>query len=463
MDWKCDQGWAEQEFGKIELGDKRRKSRLIKVVEDFSARPQLTINHASKDWAATKAAYRLIANEDVKESDILQVHIRQTQRRIACEEVILAIQDTTYLNYDKHDACRGLGYIGTEMLKGIALHHTLAVTPQNLPLGLLTQEKTTRLEIKRLNQEQRKGLSIEEKESFRWVKALRQTVERTIAAKQVVTVCDREGDIYEFLQEAEDLQTGYLVRSSSPRLIMDEDNRTILDAVNAADIAGHLEVKVPPSHGNKGRTAICMVKVATVTLKPPPRIGKNHSIKLRPLRAYVVLVCEEQKPTGEEPLCWVLLTNVAVNNLDDAVQRISWYKTRWQIEVYHKILKSGCAVEECRLETIERLCLYLTLFGVIAWRIFWFTHIKRTNPKAPANTILAKIELVVLSMFAAGKNKQPIDIVTVGHAVIELAKLGGFLARRGDGHPGPTVVWRGFQRLSDATDFYEIMKSQKCG
>ena len=136
-DWKCDKNWAEQEFGKIELGDKRREKRLIKVVEDLSARPQLTINHASKDWAATKAAYRLLSNEDVNEEEILRVHIEQTQRRISCENTILAIQDTTYLNYDEHDACEGLGYIGTEHLKGIILHHTLAVTPNNLPLGLL--------------------------------------------------------------------------------------------------------------------------------------------------------------------------------------------------------------------------------------------------------------------------------------------------------------------------------------
>ena len=152
-----------------------------------------------------------------------------------------------------------------------------------------------------------------------------------------------------------------------------------------------------------------------------------------------------------------------MNNFDDACERIQWYQARWHIETYHKVLKSGCQVEQCRLQTVEALYLYLTFFGIIAWRIYWFTHISRTNPHAPADTILAKSELDALSVLAGRKQQSSVDITNARHAVLEIAKLGGFLARRHDGLPGPTVIWRGWQRLYDASEMLEAIQAQTYG
>lgn len=132
---------------------------------------------------------------------------------------------------------------------------------------------------------------------------------------------------------------------------------------------------------------------------------------LEPVNVNVVLVQEVAPAQGETPLRWVLLTNVAVKNLQDAIRIIQWYRVRWQIEIYHKVLKSGCRVEDCRLQSIEALVLYLTLFGIIAWRIYWFTHISRTNPKAPAQAVLAQSELDALSLLA-GAATQPLRTYT---------------------------------------------------
>lgn len=185
--YRCDEGWAGQELIKADFGDPRLTKRMVKVAEDLSARPEVPINHACQDWAATKAAYRLLSNEKVTQEELFSVHQNRTRQRLQGEEVVLAVQDSTYFNYDEHDSCKGLGYIGKENLKGVMLHHTLALTPLGLPLGVLTQEMTTRLEVKRLSPQQRKNLPIEQKESYRWIKALRTTVKASQGAKQVVT------------------------------------------------------------------------------------------------------------------------------------------------------------------------------------------------------------------------------------------------------------------------------------
>lgn len=459
---KCDTGWARQELGKVNFGDERLNKRAIKVAEASGQRPSVPINYACEDWAETKAAYRLFSNKRVDEAKLFAVHREKTCERIKNEAVVLAIQDTTTMNYNGHDSCQGLGSVGAEKLKGIFLHHTLAVTPQGLPLGLLTQKKDTRLKVKRLSNKERGALPIEAKESMRWIDALRETVVCTKEAKQVITVCDREGDFYEFLMEAKLLNTDYLVRSCHPRAILDSQAANLIEALEAQPALGTFEVNLPSREGGKKRTALLEVRCTRVTLKPPKRPASLKA-KLTPLTIDVVLAKEINSVSTEQALRWVLLTNVAVKNFQDALERIEWYKTRWFIETYHKILKSGCQVEECRLETVRGLYLYLTLFGIIAWRIFWCTHIGRAHPNEPAATVVTRTEHETLCLLAGRKEKKRIDIKTARHAIREIAKLGGFLARRYDGFPGPTVIWRGFQRLADAVDMYEISRSQSCG
>ncbi|MDD2943041.1 MAG: IS4 family transposase [bacterium] len=460
-EYECDAGWASVELGSCDFGDTRRNRRVLKVAEDLSKRPLVPINHASEDWAATKAAYRIFSNERVSRSELLSAHLEQTRSRVRDEEVVLAIQDTTYLNYGNHEKCSGLGYCGNKELKGITMHSTLVVTPSGLPLGLATQHQHTRLEPGcSATKKNYRSIPIEEKESFRWIKALRETVKVCGSAKQVVTVCDRECDIYEFLMEADNLATHYVVRSSSPRLVEEEDAHNIIQAVESREIAGAHEVLIPSREGVKGRKAHLEIRFAEVTLRPPQHLkGDGY----RPIRVWVVLANENNPPEGTPGLRWLLLTNVEVKTFEAALERIDWYKARWHIEIFHKVLKSGCKVEDCRLETIRGLMLYLTMFSIIAWRIYWFTHISRVAPDASPRTILAKSEFDALSMLAGRKKHQKAEIKSVKKAVIEIAKLGGFLARRHDGHPGPTVIWRGWQRLSDATEIYETMQLQTCG
>ena len=370
----------------------------------------------------------------------------------------MAIQDTTYLNYKNHHSCKGLGYI-QENLKGIIVHNTLLVTPQGLPLGLLGQNKSTRETSKK--PEHYTNRSLEERESYRWIKALRETVKLTKKVQKVVTVCDREADIYDFLQAAHDLDTYYLVRANHKRAVVGLGGKSIFETLKEAREMGHVEIHIPSRAGQRARKVDASIRFKKLTIKPPTRAKEEALV---PLELFAIMVSEVARNSEVPALQWILLTNDTVTSLESAVEKIQWYKARWQIEIYHKVLKSGCKVEECRLETIERLYRYLTLFGIIAWRIYWLTHINRTNPDASVRIVLSEIELNTLAALANRKSKKRVQIKTVRDAVIEIAKLGGFLARRNDGSPGPTVIWRGWQRLSHSVFAVEAYKEgTTCG
>lgn len=148
----------------------------------------------------------------------------------------------------------------------------------------------------------------------------------------------------------------------------------------------------------------------------------------------------------------MLLTNTAVSNYDEAVEKMKWYRLRWGIEVFHKILKSGCQVESCRLGTAERLTKYLALFAIIAWRLHWITQVNREAPNESCVALLADHEWKALYC-KINKTSEPPEVPpSIRQAIRWIAQLGGFLARKGDNEPGIVTVWRGWQRLTDIAE-----------
>ena len=165
---------------------------------------------------------------------------------------------------------------------------------------------------------------------------------------------------------------------------------------------------------------------------------------------------EDNPPSGMTPVQWILLTNVAVKRIEDALERIEWYCQRWQIEIFFKVLKSGCRIEHRRLKNFARLQPCIALFSIVAWRIHWLTNVQRIDPALPCTTALADHEWRALYALATRLATEPTEIPTVGQVVIWIAQLGGFLNRKGDGHPGVTVIWRGWQRLQDSLSMWLV-------
>ncbi len=473
--------WAAAEFEGMDLGDKRLNARLIKLCDTFSEAPESPINQACEDWAETKAAYRFFQNEKVDIGEIMATHRHKTAARAVAHSTVLALQDTSYFVYTNHPKTEGLGKISMKKGKnvnkiyshGLVMHTSLAVTTEGTPLGLLDQEIFAR-ELRPEKQRKSAGgsqiqdiLPVEEKESYRWIKALGATT--TVPdGTQVVTVCDRESDFYDFFKAAELIDVPVLVRASQNRTV----NRNSRYAEKeVSKLWGHMALqpdagsytidisgrdKTKHCKGRMARAALMNVKFGAFKMNPPRNNPKHATETLPDIQMYAVHVLEAEPPEGEDPLEWMLLTNRPVTTLSEACERVHWYSLRWRIEMYFKVLKSGFRVEACRLSTAERLVRYLALMSIVAWQIFRVTLIARTNPSMPCSTFLSEQEWTVLFIKIMKKNEPPTVPPSIADAVKWIAMLGGYLARKNDGPPGTIMLWRGWKRLTDLTEGWRL-------
>jgi hypothetical protein len=458
--------WAVEEFGEVKLKDDRLNQRCQKLADTLGQQPMAPINQACEDWADSKAAYRFFDNPKVTPSELLSPHSQHTVERLKGHKVVLAVQDTTFFNFTHHPATQGLGEIGTKghNQRGFGLHSTLAVTSGGQPLGVLTQAFVERLldEPAHTPSELRK-LPIEDKESYRWLQAFDKTIKLTPEGVQVVTVCDREADIYEMFVMAAERQASLLVRADDNRCLQDDQVKHLWPQVAQQPVQGELNVLITGNDKRKERQATVSIRYCTVRLRPPWRPEQK---KLPAVQLQAILVREEHPPENlaalgdHEPIEWMLLTNTPVTTFTEAVQVVAWYCCRWQIEVFHKIIKSGCRVENSLLQTAKRLQNYIALMCVVAWRLHWLTYINRTAPDLPCTHILTTVEWQALYMRMHKTSAFPKALPTVRQAVRWIAQLGGFLGRKSDGEPGITAIWRGWQRLQDLAATWQVVTTE---
>ena len=455
----ADEQWSVEEFAQVELQDVRLNRRCQELGVSLGQQPNAPINQACEEWSDTKAAYRFFGNNKVTAARILAPHHQRTVERMRKQELVLAVQDTTFFNYTHHPQTKGLGEIGTKKQnqRGFGMHSTLAVTPTGVPLGLLTQAFFIRPIGEPAHQPgELQKLPIEEKESYRWLQAFEQTLALAPSDVQVLTVCDREADIYEMFVLAQEKKADLLVRASSNRRLAEQEVDKLWAKVEQQPLAGHLTVRIAKNQKQDAREATVSVRFTQVRLKPPWR---PNGKKLPPVTLNAILVREDHPPDDvDEPIEWLLLINLPVNDFQAALQVIQWYCCRWQIEVFHKVIKSGCRVEDCRLQTADRLHSYIALMSVIAWRLHWLTYINRADPDLPCTVALSTVEWQALYMRMNNTSSLPESPPTVRQAVHWIAQLGGFLARRHDGQPGITVIWRGWQRLQDIAATWHLVK-----
>lgn len=474
-------GWAMQEFSSINLGDKRLDERLIKICDRFSESPESPINQACSDWAETKAAYRFFKNDNIKTEEILKSHISKTVKRAKNHSTILAIQDTSFLTYGNHQKTQGLGTMflkrengKTITTDGLMMHTSLAVNSEGLPIGILNQTiKVRHANPGNKSRQERKYIvretPIEDKESYKWLESLRAT-KNYFGETKVITVCDREADIYEFFQLSYDINAPVLVRAKFDRIINKKSRYQkkyfirLWKFMNEKPLCGTFEIEIPARNGVAARKATLELKFGSFMLNASADHLKYEETQLPDLKMNAIYLVEKNPPANLKPLEWMLLTNTSVTSYDEALEKVQWYCLRWRIEMFHKVLKSGFKVESCRLSTADRLMRYLTVMSIIAWRIFMITLISRTNPDLPCSIFLSKDEWKVLYLKIKKKNTIPKQIPTIRKVVRWVAQLGGFLARKGDGEPGTLVLWRGWKRLSDLTEGWNLASNfATCG
>ena len=444
--------WTEEEFGRVQFFDQRLKERLFTLATDFFAQPGELIPQSSNGSVAkTKAAYRFFKNSNVDMQTLLRPHVESTIERLRSHPVILAVQDSTTLTYTGHPP-EGVGPINNSQntAVGLMLHSTMTFTPEGTPLGLLNVQCWARDSTQVGKKYRRHQLPIEEKESIKWLVSYRAVAEaqKLCSDTMLISVGDREADLYELFQEAIQDPCGpkLLIRAERTRnrKVEQED---LWQRMKAEPVAGSLDVAVPRRALRLARTAKLQIRFAQVVLRPPA------SSKLPALSIGAVYAREVGHGAEvTEPIDWMLLSTVKTESFEEACQRLSWYGRRWGIEVYHRTLKSGCRIEDRRLADAQSLEACLAIDLVVAWRVYWLTMMGRQNPDSPCDQILSEEEWHVLSAWATGKiaDKAP----SVQQAMHWIGKMGGWLARGKQDQPGTTCMWRGLARLPSIIQGY---------
>jgi hypothetical protein len=447
--------WTEEEFGVVDLGDQRLTSRLLKLASGFYGQPGASIPQALGSKAATKGAYRFFDNKRVDMDSVLTSHYAATQRRIAEQKIVLAVQDTTTLNYTAHPSTEGLGPINTEQdnSMGLIVHDTMAFSPEGTPLGLIDVQCWARDPEERGKRHDRYEKQIEDKESFKWLKSYRAVVQMQKGCGQTTLIClsDRESDIYELFLEAQQTAKGpeLVVRSERSRNRKVEEGK-LWEKLAEEPVQGSLAVSVPRRHERVPREANVEIRFCQVELQPPKR-----KAALPPIAVWAVYALEQGSPAGAQPLEWMLLSTVEVGSFEQAVQVVQWYIRRWGIEVYHRVLKSGCRIEDRQLGTAQRIENCLAIDMVVAWRIHHLTFLGRETPELPCTVFFEDVQWKALVAFIHKNPTPPETPPTLRQATRLVASLGGFLGRKSDGEPGTETIWRGLQRLDDITEAYK--------
>ena len=456
-----DQGktWAEIEFGETELGDQRLTKRLTLIAEIFANHPTFSIPQACGPWSITKATYRFFDNDKVKDQDILTPHQLATQKRLQNHPIVLAIQDTTQLDFSHHPSTQGLGVLSDPSHQGLLYHPTLLVTPDKLPLGLVDHQVWERPLEDFGKKHARKHRPIGEKESQKWLNSLEKTaqLQKTFPDLHLVNIADREADIFDFFLHAHTLNVDVLVRAAWNRRV-DHPEKYLWDHMKKVQVSGFMTITVPRKKGQPHREAQLSIRYDPVSLRPPKHRSKEKG--LQPMAVWVVWAHEQNPPKGVEAISWMLITTLTVSSFEEALEKVQWYTCRWQIELFFKILKSGCRIEARQLETAERIQRCLALDAVVAWRVLFLTMLSRNIPEMPCDVLLELEEWQALYCFIHKTKRPPSQPPTLKEATRMIAQLGGFLGRKSDAHPGPTTIWRGLQRLGDIAFTWSLGRSR---
>lgn len=450
--------WAEEEFGRAALGDMRLARRLCVLARDFYARPPGNVpQRCGGDRARTKAAYRFFDHPAVNLQSVLQSHYEATLGRLRRERVVLAVQDTTSLNYSTHPATENLGPITTEnegKVLGLLVHDTLAFNLEGTPLGLLDVQCWARDSAQFGKRHRRRELPFAEKESVKWLRSLEAVarVQGQCPHTRIVSVGDREADVYELFvwATAEPGRPHLLVRAEYNRRVLDEHGH-VWEHLAAQPLAGVKAVRLPRRANRPARTAQMEVRFAAVQLRAP-----KTRARLPAVRVWAVWAREVAAPAGTEPVEWMLLTTVPVEDFAGAQGKLDWYARRWGIEVYHRTLKSGCRIEQRQLGSADRLERCLGIDLVVAWRIFHLAKLGRETPQVPCTVYFEEMEWKALVGYINRSALAPKKPPTLQEATRMVATLGGFLGRKGDGEPGAQTLWLGLQRLDDISAAWKI-------
>lgn len=459
------ENWALSEFATLELNDKRLTKRCQTILRTMGHAPGRTIPEAFQTWKDIKACYRFFDNPSVTETKILEPHIERTKERIKNVPIVLLATDNTILDYTPKKAMKGKAQV-CDKRDGIFLHVSLALTPERLALGVADAKLWLRgIDYPCNKEKHRDSLKIEEKESYRWLEGYKNAcgIAKENPTSQIIYMTDREGDIVELLLEAIEQQheggADIIIRSQHDRQLDEKDpegtvNRPykkLLKTLRDTESIGEITFVIPSNHGKKAREVKQEIKASTLTL----RTKKYNGSQVQKCMINVVMALEKNPPEGEEALCWVFLTTLPIKIFEEVSKILEYYLCRWEVEIFFKVLKGGCKVEERQLESINRMKPLIALFIVLSWRIMYAMMLGRYCPDMSCENVFCESEWKSVFKVLHRNEKIPEKPILLNEFILMIAQLGGYVGGKKAQPPGVKIMWRGMARMHDFSIAWE--------
>jgi hypothetical protein len=468
--------WVIEELARLSLGDKRLNARAKKILSQLSRNPTDSIPVACSSAAETKAAYRFFDNEQVSAEKIQETHLEATLERIKPHAVVLIPQDTTVLNFSGQYERKDTGPTTKETTKGMYLHCAIAVTPEKTCLGVVSSKQWHRKELQQLSRRERTKknytTAIENKESYRWLENYQKANEyaEKLENTTIVSIADREGDIYEIYKEAsavhEAVKAHYLIRAKTDRKICTDEGKNteqrIKSVLKSEAALGNITLEISESNKRKGRTAHLAVYSKKIHIGLPDKHKKEPGYK--PIEITAILCTELRPPKESEAIEWLLITDLSVNSFEEACEKIDWYTCRWQIEIFFKVLKSGCTIEKLQLMD-KNFSACLSFYMIIAWRILYVVIMGRQCPDISCECVFSQEEWQT-TYIVLYKKKPPLIPPTLNEMIRMVASLGGYQNRKSDPEPGVKTMWIGLRNMQEhlrAKESFESVYGPICG
>lgn len=455
--------WAENIFGTTELGDPRRTNRLVKLAGDFAENRGLSVVKASGDPASIEGAYRFIRNDSIQADAIALAGFKQTDVLVKKAPLVLALQDSTGLSY-KHSVCDELGSASSANMtkpaskgRSLFVHSTLMLDANSEQLlGLGHQYYWYRESKVKGTKHNKQSRNQTEKESYKWQRNVEALSERLGSLDNVIDVCDREADIYEYLDYQIKQKNRFVVRAYENRCLL-ESNDKLNSVLNKLEPCAHYTVKVMQKGGRKARNANIALSYTSVVLKKPGKAAGSASIKIN------VVQCKEVDPNGDKAaLLWMLYTTENIRTADDARKIAHYYELRWRIEEFHKVWKSdGTQVESLRMQKHDNIKRIAIILAFVAVRLYQLREIAQNNKEAKEISCLNIMSSQSWKiLWTATHKKEPLPNAppSLYWAYYAIAKLGRWHDSKRNGRVGIKAFWDGWIKLLVLVESYEMFK-----
>jgi hypothetical protein len=441
-----------KDFPHLAFGDIRRDERFVTIINNISDQPGSSIPKQNKRWYDTKATYEFFKNENVSFEALKKAMMLYGAKQVSDKMQLLILQDISNISYNDLQA-EGLGYLDNKDGRGILCYSSMAATTEGLPLSLLYQHTWIRPLEELGKSSKRKQINFEDKESYRWYEGMQEVNTLLGQSIQKIHIADREADIYELFFHAYEPNTDFLIRARHNRKLSNGSH--LWDNIAAQPVAARVNLDLRDKTGKKKLSIQAEVRYHQVEILRPVKNKSNYES--------VTLTAIEIKEPGsenkkeEDIIHWKLLTTLEVNSVTDTLQCVKWYTSRWLIERFHYVLKSGTKIEELQLKDAASLQKAIAVYSMAAFRVMQLVYESRHHPEINCEVILTKAQWKTLYMLIHGNNQLPKQPPSLQQAVMWIGRLGGHLGRKSDGPPGLKTVWLGYQQLCHAASVYELM------